>query len=115
MSTKQNHKKWRKQFNEDCLTRDNHKCVFCDITENLDVHHITSRDKLPNGGYVMSNGITVCSTHHLLCERCSNYQTGCKLYYSCKDCGNFKYNPPNLYKKINSSYEQAYKESLNLI
>ena len=27
MSQKQNHKRWRKQFNEDCLKRDKYKWV----------------------------------------------------------------------------------------
>ena len=68
MSTKQDHKRWRKQFNDDCLERDNHKCVFCDETENLDVHHITDRHEMPNGGYVKTNGITLCNIHHLMAE-----------------------------------------------
>jgi len=98
MSKKQDHKRWRKQFNEDCRERDGNKCVFCDETENLDVHHITDRHDMPNGGYVAENGITVCDSHHLSCE---------------KDMF-FKYSPSELYKKINSSYELAYEKSLNL-
>jgi hypothetical protein len=103
MSTKQDHKKWRKQFNEDCLTRDNHKCVFCDNTENLDVHHITDRKEMPNGGYVMSNGIALCPEHHLKCE----------AFHMIGSCENDMYLPENLYKKINSSYDTAYSDSLN--
>ena len=98
MSVKQDHKKWRKEFNYNCRERDNHKCVFCDETENLDVHHITNRRNMPNGGYVITNGITVCSFHHLLCENQTNEE----------------YHPNKLYKKINSTYELAYNDSLNL-
>ena len=103
MSTKENHKRWRKQFNEDCLERDGHKCYFCEINFALDVHHITNRKDMPNGGYVKSNGITVCPRHHLLCEEW--HQTG---------DGVMKYKPENLYIYIDSSYDEAYKDSLNL-
>lgn len=103
MSNKQNHKRWRKQFNEDCLERDKNKCVFCDCTGKLDVHHITDRHDMPNGGYVKTNGITVCEVHHLLCEEF--HMTGYCLP---------QYHPDELYKKINSSREQAILDSENL-
>lgn len=98
-STKHKHKRWRKQFNDDCLNRDGHKCVFCDETVHLDVHHITDRHEMPNGGYVMSNGITVCQGHHLACEREQLLNP-----YSREIC----------YERIGSSYEQAYEDSLKL-
>ena len=34
----------------------------------LDAHHITSRDKMPNGGYVKENGATLCEECHLKAE-----------------------------------------------
>lgn len=101
--SKQDHKRWRKQFNEDCLERDGHKCVFCNKTENLDVHHITDRHYLPNGGYVLSNGITVCDEHHLKCEQ----------YHINRTCDK-GFHPDDLYKMINSSESKAYYDSLNL-
>ena len=103
MSKKQDHKRWRKQFNEDCLERDGHKCVFCDVTEDLDVHHITDRHEMSNGGYVMSNGITLCPEHHLKSERWNKWYVDLIIY-----------SPGELYMKIGSSYEQAYEDSLNL-
>jgi hypothetical protein len=103
MSQKQNHKRWRKDFNEICLKRDNNRCVFCTEDIDLDVHHITDRHDLPNGGYVLSNGITVCEHHHLMCEE--HHATG----HAVKG-----YHPDDLYKKIGSSYEQALKDSENL-
>ena len=106
MSTKQNHKRWRKQFNEDCLERDGHKCVFCDVTEDLDVHHITDRHEMPNGGYVTSNGITLCKQHHMMAEE-YHMSNGEK----CTD-GMF---PIDLYVKIGSTYEIAIIDSENLI
>ncbi len=103
ISKKQLHKKWRKEFNESCLKRDGNKCVFCNETEDLDVHHITDRHDMPNGGYATSNGITVCKEHHLKCEEW--HSTG-----SCES----GYHPDDLYKIIGTSYDQAYTESLNL-
>lgn len=103
MSTKQDHKRWRSQFNHDCLERDGHKCVFCDEDVNLNVHHITDRHEIPNGGYVLSNGITVCEHHHLLCEEF--HATGHAA---------IGYHPDDLYAKINSSKSKAYIDSQNL-
>lgn len=103
MSVKQLHKQWRKQFNEDCLKRDKNKCVFCDKTENLDVHHITDRHEMPNGGYVASNGITVCQEHHLMCEEYHKNLKAASGFY-----------PADLYKKIGNSHSQALKDSENL-
>lgn len=104
MSNKQNHKRWRKEFNTNCLKRDNNKCVFCNITENLDVHHITDRHLMPNGGYVLSNGITLCSEHHMICE----------IYHITGGFAKEGYHPNDLYRMIGSSYEKAFKESLEL-
>ena len=106
MTGKQNHKRWRKQFNEDCLERDGHKCVFCDVTEDLDVHHITDRHEMPNGGYVMSNGITLCKQHHMMAEE-YHMSNGEK----CTE-GMF---PIDLYVKIGTTYEIAIIDSKNLI
>ena len=58
---------------------------------------------MPNGGYVLSNGITVCEHHHLMCEE--HHATG----HAVKG-----YHPDDLYSCIGSSYEQAYKDSENL-
>ena len=103
MSQKQNHKKWRKQFNENCLERDGHKCVFCSNDTDLDVHHITDRHEMPNGGYAITNGITVCEEHHLLCEE-----------YHATGHAAIGYHPNDLYARISSSHSQAYIDSQNL-
>ena len=103
MSTKQDHKRWRKEFNEKCLKRDGAKCVFCEIKEDLDVHHITNRKEMPNGGYAPSNGITLCSEHHMMAEEF--HMTG-EPYPG--------YSPDELYVKIGSSYEKALADCLKL-
>jgi 5-methylcytosine-specific restriction endonuclease McrA len=91
-------KEIRENFRKSVFIRDKHKCVFCDIKENLDAHHITDRNEMPNGGYVKENGISLCPTHHMQAE---------KFHIS----GGVEFHPgmhPNdLYKKINSSKEQA--------
>lgn len=103
MTTKQLHKKWRKQFNLDCLKRDDNKCVFCDIKDELDVHHITDRSEMPNHGYSILNGITLCKKHHLLCEE-----------FHMKGHCDSKYHPDKLYEIIGSSYENAFYDSEKL-
>lgn len=108
MSTKQDHKRWRKQFNEDCLKRDKYKCKFCDITENLDVHHIVNRHELPNGGYVPSNGITLCENHHMMAEEFH------VAFINNIDKEPNGFSPSELYDVINSSYGIALSDSENL-
>lgn len=62
----------RTQFRESVLERDSHQCVFCGEKTNLDAHHITERrlftQEKEYGGYFISNGATVCETHHRMCE-----------------------------------------------
>lgn len=96
--------KIRDNFRISVFTRDNFKCVFCDRTDNLDAHHITDRNLLENGGYVLENGITVCPEHHLICEE-----------YHINDGESYidGYHPDDLYKKINSSKELAIKKDRN--
>jgi hypothetical protein len=103
MSQKQDHKRWRKEFNEVCLKRDGNKCVFCDKTNGLNVHHITDRHEMPNGGYVLSNGITLCSEHHWMAEQ-----------WHITGTAESGYHPFDLYTKINSSAKKAYEDSENL-
>jgi len=59
----------RQQFNCLSLQRDNHKCLFCDDTESLDIHHIIDRSLFPNGGYYLENASTLCPRHHLFAEK----------------------------------------------
>jgi len=91
--------KIREQFRNSVFKRDGYKCVFCDSKDNLDAHHITDRNLLPNGGYVLENGITLCPKHHLLAEEFHQGKTVSGWH------------PDDLYKKINSSFELAYEKS----
>ena len=95
----------RNLFREGVFERDSRKCRMCGAKGDLDAHHITDRHEMPNGGYVLSNGISLCSDCHWKAEH----------YHITHG----KYNPPgfhpdDLYKKIGSSYEQALEDSKNL-
>jgi len=101
----------RKLFRDGVFERDNRKCKVCGKKEPTDssfdshlaAHHITDRNKMPNGGYVLSNGISLCSDCHWKAEE----------FHMCGLSAD-GYHPDDLYKIINSSYEEARKDSENL-
>lgn len=88
----------RQKFRDAVFTRDRNKCRFCDGTQDLDAHHITDRNEMPNGGYVVQNGITLCPTHHMQAEQF--HITGGKEWVP-------GMHPNDLYKAIGSSYTAA--------
>ncbi len=99
----------RKTFRRAVFGRDEYRCILCgargyDHNDSdtkpvelvpLDAHHVTNRNDMPYGGYVVENGISVCQTCHLLVE----------------DPKELKYGAENLYNLIGSSYELAYAAS----
>ena len=100
----------RKNFRDTCHKRDKYKCVMCDFKstperaiEELDVHHITNRKEIINGGYVPENGISLCSSCHEKAEEF--HSTG---------IAHPGYSIENLYKAINSNYEKALEASKKL-
>lgn len=94
----------RENFRNSVFSRDTHKCVFCDVTTDLDAHHITDRHLIFNGGYVKENGITLCRLHHDLVEDWNRYG----------EVTDEKYHPDNLYKLIKSNRPIAFRESARL-
>lgn len=93
----------RNKFRESVLERDNYKCKMCgDTNSKLDAHHITNRNEMPNGGYVLENGIT-------LCDKPNGCHMKAEMYNISTEP--FEYSPENLYKLINSNYKLAYKKS----
>ena len=66
----------------------------------LDVHHITNRNELPNGGYVEENGISVCGECHSKAEEA--WATGTAVE---------GFAPADLYELIGSSLEEAFEAS----
>ena len=99
----------RDNFRRSVFKRDRSRCQVCGkegTEQTLDAHHITDRSEMPNGGYVASNGITVCKEEcHLTVEQ---------FHISQGDWWEEGLHPDDLYKKINSSYEQAYRDSESL-
>lgn len=100
----------RKAFRDACYKRDKYCCVMCGFKsseekaeQELDAHHVTDRNLLPNGGYVKENGISLCDSCHQKAE--IFHSTGTSLE---------GYSPDDLYKKINSNYEKAVKASNKL-
>lgn len=73
----------RKDFRELCLKRDNHKCVMCNETNNLAVHHIMERRLFDDGGYYLDNGSTLCEYHHIEAEKttldCDTIREACNI------------------------------------
>lgn len=105
MSVKSLHKEWRKNFVKQVFERDKNKCKLCGATENLDAHHIQNRHEMPNGGYVIESGISLCPEHHLQAEQ---------YHISGNTTGITGMMPDDLYKLINSSYDIAVKKSSEL-
>ena len=105
----------RNKFRNEVFNRDGYKCKMCnDTNSKLDAHHITNRNEMPNGGYVKENGITLCDKPngcHVKAEMFNKY-TSVWIEKNSKEC--IGYDPESLYKKINSSYELAYKKSEKL-
>lgn len=97
-----NKQKIRIKFSEVVFQRDNFKCCFCNEKSNLDAHHITDRNEMPNGGYVKENGISLCEKHHLDAEK-YNISEGKEWIEGM--------HPNDLYIKIGSNFELALNKS----
>ena len=113
-SNKQRLKRLRTQFRESVFKRDNYCCVICGekhsietADEFLDSHHVTDRHLMPNDGYTVYNGISLCKEKcHLMAEQ---------FHISGGENWEIGFHPDDLYKKIDSSYEKAVQESEKLI
>lgn len=95
----------RTRFRDAVFARDNYTCKFCTSGDSLDAHHITDRTLMPNGGYVASNGISLCKHHHELAEQF--HSTNGESWYP-------GMHPDDLYKAIGSSREKAESDSMRL-
>lgn len=98
-------KEIRANFRDSVFERDRFKCAFCSETSNLDAHHITDRNEMPNGGYVKENGISLCQKHHIDAEL-FHISGGSQFVEGM--------HPDDLYAKIKSSKELAIQKSLKL-
>lgn len=101
----------RKRFRNSVFSRDKYTCKVCGVMrdeEELDAHHITDRNEMPNGGYVASNGITVCKDKddcHMRVE---------KFHISGGEEWEEGLHPDDLYKLIGSSKDKAFRDSERL-
>lgn len=94
-------KKIRENFRDVVFKRDGFACRVCREREQpLDAHHITDRNLMPNGGYVLQNGISLCPDCHEKAE--VFHSTGSAIP---------GFSPDDLYNHIGSSYDQAVKAS----
>lgn len=100
----------RKNFRDACYQRDKYRCVTCGYQssidkaeQELDAHHVTDRNLLPNGGYVKENGISLCAVCHQKAEQYHSTGTSV-LVFSIED----------LYKFIGSNIEKATEASKKL-
>lgn len=99
----QEKKKIRTNFRDNVFARDKHACKACNVSAalvQLDAHHITDRNLMPNGGYVLENGISLCPTCH---EKAEIFHSTGTAYIG--------FAPDDLYRLIGSSYELAVKRS----
>jgi predicted restriction endonuclease len=108
-------KQIRTAFRAAVFRRDRYRCVMCgqpgkdrqgghenhefhvstkDLVE-LDAHHITDRNEMPNGGYVAENGISLCAACHFWAE--IFHDTG---------TAHPGFSTDDLYAKIGSSFER---------
>jgi 5-methylcytosine-specific restriction endonuclease McrA len=95
----------RQRFRDLCFQRDKHKCACCgSSTDDLTVHHISPRREMPNGGYVLENGITVCPECHIKAEYFYGSTPDHAWLYQ-------EFTPHELFKLINSSFDEALKAS----
>lgn len=115
----------RLHFRKSSLERDLYKCRKCGVKGKdsqggdewmkvhkgikdavpLDVHHITDRSEMPNGGYVKENGISLCNECHVKAEE-FHITDGQKVSEG--------FHPDDLYKLINSSRKKAVEASQRL-
>jgi hypothetical protein len=72
-----------------------HAPILGRIFVELDIHHITDRKEMPNGGYVPENGIALCR---------DGFGMDC---HAKAELGFQKYMPSDLYRIIRSSKEKA--------
>jgi len=62
-------KRWRKEV----YIRDNYECVICGSNKGLNAHHLASYRDNPDVRYEISNGVTLCETHHRLFHQKYNF------------------------------------------
>ena len=104
----------RDDFKRLCMERDNQKCRLCGFDKDLSVHHIIERKLWSDGGYYISNGITVCPRCHIQVEGCFVMPSvlwekiGVKLH----DVENLSYLYPDGCFELDTAYDKWMQEIL---
>jgi 5-methylcytosine-specific restriction endonuclease McrA len=97
----------RAKFRASVFDRDGYKCRMCghkpEMVGELDAHHIIDRALIISGGYVPSNGISLCPICHMRAEQ---YHKDGKAFPG--------YAPEDLFREIGSNPEMAFEESKKL-
>lgn len=109
--------------------RDGHKCVMCGKTDNLHCHHIIPWKENPELRYSVSNGQTLCASHHASIEmkgkswnrgkvrtpemkqRISEAKKGCKAWN--KDLNGVVKFSDDTKKKISESIKKNWEKRKN--
>jgi hypothetical protein len=100
-------KRLRREFREGVFARDGSCCVICGSRENLDAHHIQDRKTLPNDGYAVSNGITLCGG-----DRPGSCHRKAESFHINQGTEwEDGVHPDDLYARIGSSFESATHDS----
>jgi hypothetical protein len=121
-------KAMRKNFRDAVFGRDGYRCVVCGFESSperaeheLDAHHITPREEMPNGGYVKENGVSLCDpskTGKPLAHGCHYRAEQVLLKISqgfdppkTEHDYDYEYSPEALYKAVGSTREEAERAS----
>jgi len=121
-------KEMRKKFRDAVFKRDGYRCVVCGfessperVEHELDAHHVTPREEMPNGGYVKENGVSLCDpskagrplghgchfkAEQVLLHISQGWTRGVGLPEHPEDFG-YAFLPEALYETIGSSHEKA--------
>jgi 5-methylcytosine-specific restriction endonuclease McrA len=119
----------RRSFREDVFARDGYRCVVCGFQSTpaladgeLDAHHVTPREQMPHGGYVVEIGVSLCSSDgrrgtgrncHYIAELVLSLGEA-RQHRWYPDEPFYPYSPKALYERVRSSYEKAYEASTYL-
>jgi len=116
----------RSAFRNSVFKRDGFTCQICGKVYSpqdsdpskkiINAHHITDRSLMPHQGYVVENGITVCDEQGSYPGNTSCHMIVEQWHISGGDITKVQdeHRPESLYKKVGSSYELAYRRSIEL-
>jgi hypothetical protein len=131
LMAKAHKKEVRRKFRDSVFERDGFRCVCCGfqssselVLEQLDAHHITPREEMPNGGYVMENGVSLCdpsksggpatSGCHFKAEEVLEARAAGNQYDPEPDDPYHPFAPEQLYVAVGSSWKKAVEASQRL-